>query len=162
MKTVIIENDKSLIEDMISALKLRWPDCEYYSTDQGREGIDLADTTSPDLVILGLEVPDINGFEVIKEIRRISTVPLVALSRIKDDPVMIVKALCYGADRFINKPFRMLEFLSRVNALLRRTNGEKVYQYDLDFGKVLSASQSIKEAGQDKEEEQYQEAFSVN
>jgi len=154
MKVIVIEHDKYQIEGITTALKIRWPDCDCFSTNRGRDGIDLIDTTNPDLVILNLEAPDMDSLEAIKEIRRISTVPLVVLSHIKNDQATVVKALYYGADRVISKPFHTLEFLSRINALLRRTNSEKAYQENPDLGKVLLCSESIKGAKQTKEEAQ--------
>ena len=115
MKTLIIEHDKQLLEDITSILKTRWPHCQYFSIEQGIEGIDMVDMTNPDLVILDLDGLDNDGLETIREIRKVSIVPLVVLSRVKDDGSSVAKALYHGADRFIKKPFRALEFLSRVN-----------------------------------------------
>ena len=162
MKVIIIEHDKYQIENINTSLKIRWPDCQCFSTEYGIEGIDLASNVNPDLVILDLEVTDMDGLEVIKETRKVSIVPLIALSRIRDDQALVVKALHHGADRFISKPFRALEFLSRVNALLRRIGGGKHYQHALDMDKVLAGSISIKEAKQAQEENRYLETSSVN
>ena len=105
MKMLIIEHDKYQIETIKTILKIRWPDCNCLSADQGLEGIDLVSHTAPDLVILDMEVTDMDSLEVIREMRKISEVPLIALSHIRDDQALMVKALYYGADRFIEKPF---------------------------------------------------------
>ena len=161
MKTLIIEHDKQLLEDITSILKTRWPDCQYFSIEQGIEGIDMVDMTNPDLVILDLDGLDNDGLETIREIRKVSIVPLVVLSRVKDDGSSVAKALYHGADRFIKKPFRALEFLSRINALLRRTNVDKVYRDHPDLEKVLLFSESVKESRQSQEDYHFQEVFSV-
>ena len=160
MKVIVIEHDRSLMEDLDTFLKIRWPDCYCLSTDQAGKGIDLVETTDPDLVILDMEALDIDGIVAIKEIRKVSIVPLVVLSRIKDDKADVVKAFYYGADVYIKRPFYILEFLSRVNALLRRTIGMKSHQNNLDISKIHTSSESIEEAIQSQEENCYLETYS--
>ena len=162
MKMLIIEHDGNFTDDIVTTLKTRWPDCECFSTDQAQEGVVLVNVADPDLVILDLEAMDIDGINAIKDIRKISTVPLLVLSQRGDDQALAVRSLHYGADRFIKKPFQPLEFLARVNALLRRTNGVKYYRHEPDTDKLMVAIISTSEVKQSKEEDWYLETSSVN
>ncbi|MBL7165274.1 MAG: response regulator transcription factor, partial [Dehalococcoidales bacterium] len=80
------------------------------------------ESESPDIVILDLGLPDINGFDVLRQIRLFSQVPTIILT-VRSDEADIVKGLEWGADDYITKPFRQLEFLARVKALIRRQVG---------------------------------------
>jgi len=159
MKAVIIAQDKNFNGDLTTTLKGRWHDCQCYYASRAREGIDFLRTHNPDLVIMDLEIEDTDCFEAIKDIRGISNVPMVILSNTKDDQSTTVKALYYGADRIIKKPIRPLEFISRINALLRQCNRVNDFREDTDFIKILLLSQSTRRY---RQEDQYKEAFSVN
>ena len=118
MKALIIEDDPEIVESISLALKIRWPDTQIVSTHLGRKGIELTETEEPDVVILDLGLPDISGFEVLKEIRFFSTVPVIILT-VKGDEGDIVKGLEWGADDYIVKPCGQLELLARVQARIR-------------------------------------------
>ena len=78
---------------------------------------------SPDAVILDINLPDINGFEVLKSIRQFSSVPVIILT-VRADDADVMRGLETGADEYIFKPFNYLTLLARVKAVLRRS--EKV------------------------------------
>jgi len=119
MKILVIEDDAEIIEAVSLAIEMRWPDSVLLSVEHGREGIELAESANPDVVILDLGLPDINGYEVLKRIRLFSSVPIIILT-VKIEEADIVKGLELGADDYITKPFRQMELLSRIKALLRR------------------------------------------
>ncbi len=121
MKALIIEDDPEIVESISLALKIRWPDTQIVSTHLGRKGVELAETEEPDIVILDLGLPDISGFEVLKEIRSFSMVPVIILT-VKGDEGDIVKGLEWGADDYIVKPCGQLELLARVQARIRDMN----------------------------------------
>jgi two-component system response regulator VicR len=77
------------------------------------------ETEEPDIVILDLGLPDISGFEVLSQTRLFSHVPIIILT-VRADESDVVKGLEWGADDYILKPFRQLELLARVKALIRR------------------------------------------
>jgi len=79
----------------------------------------LAETESPDIIILDINLPDIAGFEVLKQIRLFSDVPIIILT-VRDEEVDKVRGLETGADDYITKPFSPLDLLARVKATLRR------------------------------------------
>jgi two-component system KDP operon response regulator KdpE len=116
----MIEDDAQIVDSEAWAFRMRWPDVEFSSTDSGDRGVSQACEARPDLVILDLGLPDISGFEVLKNIRRFSNMPIIILTARKDE-FDIVKALEAGADDYLVKPFRQMELLSRIKALLRRT-----------------------------------------
>ena len=83
--------------------------------------MELVESAKPDVVVLDLGLPDISGYDVLKEIRAFSDVPLVILT-VRGEEADITRGLEGGADEYITKPFRQMELLSRIRALLRRAN----------------------------------------
>ena len=122
MKALMIEDDPQIVDSVGWAFKMRWPDMELISTDSGNQGVQLAREQRPDIIILDLGLPDISGFDALKLIRKFSNSPVIVLTARKDE-FDIVKGLEAGADDYLVKPFRQMELLSRIKALLRRTTG---------------------------------------
>ncbi|MFC1947415.1 response regulator transcription factor [Chloroflexota bacterium] len=120
MKVVVIEDEKSIIDAINVAFEFRWPEAQVIASTTGKKGIDLAKKESPDIIILDINLPDIDGFNVLKEIRTFSTVPVIILTVRSDDEDML-KGLEAGADDYIIKPFNYLTLLARIKAVLRRT-----------------------------------------
>ena len=118
-KVLIIEDDNAIVNFVRLAFKMRWPDAELLSARLGEEGLDLIESEKPDLVILDLGLPDIDGFEVLGQIRLFSSVPVVILT-VSGEESDMVKGLALGADDYIVKPFRQMEFLARLKSQLRR------------------------------------------
>lgn len=119
MKILIIEDDDSIVSMITLAFQMRWPEAQVVSTQLGEEGLQLVEDERPDIVILDLGLPDINGFEVLKHIRLFSNVPVIMLT-VRHEERDIVKAIEMGADDYIAKPFGNLELLARVKAQIRR------------------------------------------
>lgn len=119
MKILIIEDDKAIVEAISLTLQLSWSDTKLISTHLGEKGIELVESENPDVVILDLGLPDISGFEVLKQIRLFSTVPILVLT-VRSDEADIVRGLESGADDYVIKPFRQLELLSRIKLVTRR------------------------------------------
>jgi DNA-binding response OmpR family regulator len=89
------------------------------STSSGIEAIQLGQSVKTDLAILDLNITDMSGLGVLRELRRLSTEPIIVISSSKEE-AEVVKCLEMGADEHIPQPFRQLEFVSHVKALLRR------------------------------------------
>jgi DNA-binding response OmpR family regulator len=123
MKILIIEDDAEIIEFVSIALDISWPASEMISTHQGNAGVQLVETAAPDVVLLDLGLPDIDGLDVLKQIRAFSEVPVIIISVRADEPT-VVKGLEWGADEYIVKPFGQLELLARIRAVLRRSTPE--------------------------------------
>jgi two-component system response regulator VicR len=119
MKVLVIEDDKEIVDAISLAFQIRWPEAQVTSTRLGQKGVELVEAETPDIVILDLGLPDINGFEVLRQIRQFSAVPTIILT-VRSDEVDVVKGLEWGADDYITKPFRQLELLARVKSLIRR------------------------------------------
>ena len=119
MKILIIEDDVQIVEAIMLAFQIRWPEAKVISTQQGEKGVDFVETEQPDIVILDLGLPDINGYDVLKQIRMFSDIPILILTA-RTEESDIVKGLEWGADDYMVKPFRQLELLSRIKALTRR------------------------------------------
>ncbi len=120
MKILIIEDSPDIVDAVTMCFELRWPEVKVIATDRGRQGINLVKNESLDAVLLDLGLPDMDGFEVLKEIRSFSNVPVIILT-VRGAEVDKLRGLELGADDYITKPFSHLELLARVNALIRRT-----------------------------------------
>ena len=90
-----------------------------YTVQTTHSGLDVINTTA-DLVILDIHLPDIDGLELIKTIRSISTIPILVLTESTEE-IDAVLAFEYGADDFVTKPFSVRELISRIRAILRRS-----------------------------------------
>ncbi|MFO8009539.1 MAG: response regulator transcription factor [Dehalococcoidia bacterium] len=119
MKVAIIEDDPEIVEAVSLCFDLRWPDVKVASASEGGEGLNLIEREEPDIVIVDIGLPDIDGFEVCRRVRFFSDVPLIILTA-KDQEFDKVKGLELGADDYITKPFSHVELLARVKAVLRR------------------------------------------
>ncbi len=121
-KVVIIEDDKELI-DLIE-IHLRDIDCEVLKAYNGKEGLDLALSEKPDLVILDISMPIMDGFEVCRQIRAKQSTPVIMLTA-KTEEIDRVLGLEIGADDYISKPFSVREFIARVKAVFRRAEMDR-------------------------------------
>jgi len=126
----MIEDDEDIKEAVSLAFEINWPEAKLVSTNLGKKGVELASSESPDIIILDLGLPDITGFDVLRGIRAFSNVPVLILT-VRGDEDDIVTGLETGADDYMTKPFRQVEFFSRVRALIRRDRpmGEEVLTY---------------------------------
>ena len=115
-RILIVDDEPAIRRFLKSTLEAQGFDVEQEATGQG--AIDAARRSKPDLVVLDLGLPDIDGHAVIREIRKASPVPIVILS-VRNDEAGKVAALDAGADDYIVKPFGMDELLARLRAALR-------------------------------------------
>jgi len=118
-KKILVVEDEAEILDVIR----RYLEKERFEVTvavQGREGLEKARTETPDLVILDLMLPGLDGLEVIREIRRDSLMPILIVSARGDETDRVV-GLELGADDYVTKPFSPRELMARVKALLRRS-----------------------------------------
>ncbi len=119
MKVLIIEDDPQILEAVTLTFQIRWPEVELVSSQLGERGIEMVETERPDIVILDLGLPDMSGYDVLKQIRLFSDVTILILT-VRAEEVDVIKGLEWGADEYMTKPFRQLELLARVKALMRR------------------------------------------
>ena len=117
-KILYVEDDLSLIDGLQYTLET-----SGYSVDNARtvkEALMLFRQNTYDLLLLDVTLPDGTGFDICKEIRNSSTVPIIFLTA-SDQEISIVRGLDMGGDDYITKPFKLNELLSRMKALLRRS-----------------------------------------
>jgi two-component system OmpR family response regulator len=119
MARVLVVDDEATLVDTIR-YNLRREGYDVHVAGDGNEAIRLARASTPDLVVLDLMLPGLDGLEVCRQLRRESTVPILMLTA-KDDEVDKIVGLEVGADDYMTKPFSMRELLARVRAMLRRS-----------------------------------------
>ena len=102
----------------------------------GAEGLAQAALSKPDLVVLDLGLPDMDGQQVLRELREWSAVPVLVLS-VRASEVQKVDALDGGANDYVTKPFGIREFLARIRALLRQTSQADAVQSSVSFGPLV-------------------------
>ncbi|UCB42393.1 MAG: response regulator transcription factor [Dehalococcoidales bacterium] len=122
MKVVVIDDAPDIVEVVSLCFQLRWSGTEVLSALDGNKGLELIEAESPDIVILDVNLPDMDGFSVIREIRRFSQIPVIMLT-VKGEDVDIARGLELGADDYMVKPFSHIELIARVEAVLRRSRG---------------------------------------
>ncbi|MEX3855595.1 MULTISPECIES: response regulator [Paraburkholderia] len=116
---VLIEDDRHICRYV--RMSLQEEAMRVLDVNTGQEGIAMTASARPDLVIVNLGLPDIDGLDVIRQLRGWSDVPIVVLSgRTRDEEK--VTALNAGADDYLTKPFSIAELVARIRALLRRQN----------------------------------------
>ena len=120
MKVLMVEDDPQVAEAISLCLKTRWPGVDIVCCYAGRQGIKLFQEESSDLILLDLFLPDVDGFEVLKEIRSLSSAVSIIILTVREGEMEMIKGLELGADDYIVKPFNHTEFLARVKAVLRR------------------------------------------
>jgi two-component system, cell cycle response regulator CtrA len=121
MRVLLIEDDSAMARSI--ELMLRSEGLNVYTTDLGEEGIDLGKLYDYDIIVLDLQLPDMSGFEVLKALRvaKVQT-PVLILSGNAIVEAK-VKALGFGADDYMTKPFHKDELVARVQAVVRRSKG---------------------------------------
>ena len=115
---LIVEDEPSLQETLVYNLEKQGYTVE--AAGDGRAALDAARRLKPDLIVLDIMLPELDGFEVCKILRREMSTPILMLTA-RDDEIDRVVGLEVGADDYLTKPFSMRELLARVKAQLRRT-----------------------------------------
>jgi two-component system cell cycle response regulator CtrA len=121
MRVLLVEDDPTTSKSI--EMMLTHANLNVYATDLGEEGIDLAKLYDYDLILLDLNLPDMNGHDVLRQLRmaKIET-PILILSG-ADDPENKIKGFGFGADDYLTKPFHREELVARIHAIIRRSKG---------------------------------------
>lgn len=132
MRVLLVEDDPATSKSI--EMMLTHANLNVYATDLGEEGIDLAKLYDYDLILLDLGLPDMNGHEVLRQLRlaRIET-PILILSG-ADDTESKIKGFGFGADDYLTKPFHREELVARIHAIIRRSKGHS--QSIIHTGKI--------------------------
>ena len=129
-KKILVVDDEERMARFIR-LNLEHDGFQVIEAYRGMDAIKVLREQMPDLVLLDVMMPDIDGFEVLRMIREISTVPVIMLTA-KGEEDDRVKGLEMGADDYVTKPFSPRELVSRVKAVLRRTESAGVRRWRSD------------------------------
>jgi DNA-binding response OmpR family regulator len=129
-KILIIDDEVNIIE--LTKLYLEREGFQVEGATKGQDGLTMFVTTNPDLIILDIMLPDIDGFDVCRQIRAKSKVPIFMLSARREDVDKII-GLELGADDYLAKPFNPHELVARVKAILRRVQTEVEPQQVIDI-----------------------------
>ena len=121
IKAIAIDDDPAMT-DLLSLL-LKSHGLEIYTSNNGEDGLQLVHAIKPDIIILDLMMPGKDGWQVCREVRTFSTVPIIILSAL-DNPGMVASALDAGADDYLIKPVPSGVLLAHLNNLTRRANAE--------------------------------------
>jgi two-component system, OmpR family, KDP operon response regulator KdpE len=116
---LVVDDDANIVEAVTLGFQLQWQECEVITASDGEKGLDRFFEDQPDVVILDINLPEMNGFEVLKRVRQVSDVPVLMLTA-RGEEMDKVKGLELGADDYITKPFSHLELFARIKAVLRR------------------------------------------
>jgi two-component system KDP operon response regulator KdpE len=119
MKILVVDDDNSILDALAVGFQLQWQDAEVIAASDGEAGLERFYQDEPDVVVLDVSLPGKSGFEVLREIRRISDVPVIMLTA-RGEELDQVRGLELGADDYVIKPFGHLALLARIKAVLRR------------------------------------------
>jgi two-component system KDP operon response regulator KdpE len=118
-RKLLLVDDEPRILDAVR-LNLEIEGYEVFEANNGREAIDKVRAVLPDLVVMDVMMPGMDGFEALRELRKFSTVPVIMLT-VKADERDVARGLELGADDYVAKPFSQMVLLARIKAVLRRT-----------------------------------------
>ena len=132
MRVLLVEDDPTISKSI--EMMLTHANLNVYCTDLGEEGIDLAKLYDYDLILLDLGLPDMNGNEVLRQLRlaKVDT-PILILTG-SDDTENKIKSFGFGADDYLTKPFHREELVARIHAIIRRSKGHS--QSIITTGKI--------------------------
>lgn len=134
-KTVLTIDDDTAITELLAML-LRTHGYEVKAVNSGEDGVEAIKKHNPHVVILDLMMPGMDGWQVCKNVREFSDVPIVILSAL-DDPALIASALDAGADDYLVKPVSSSILVAHLNRLIRRTG-----TLEMSSGTIIQTSKS--------------------
>jgi two-component system KDP operon response regulator KdpE len=116
-RILLVDDEERVLNFLRSKLKVAG--YEVFTADNGRDALEEAQAQEPDLIVLDILMPRMDGFDTLKELRRFSSVPVIILSARRDD-IDKIKGLGLGADDYLAKPFNPDELVARIEAVRRR------------------------------------------
>lgn len=143
MKKILAIDDNSINLELLSQIiKLYYPDCAFIGALSGQEGCDIAQKENPDLILLDVMMPGMDGYEtckLLKKNNRTKQIPIIMVSALGRDSAERTKGLNAGADSFISKPFDQVELKAQINVALR------IKSYQIQLKKLNSEITLIEE-----------------
>jgi DNA-binding response OmpR family regulator len=119
LRLLLVDDDAEIRASVRLGFELHWRDVEILEAQRGADALTLIEERRPDLVLLDVGLPDMDGYQVLREVRAFTSVPIIMLTA-RDEPIDRVRGLEAGADDYVAKPFDHLELMARVRAVLRR------------------------------------------
>ncbi len=126
-KLLAIDDNKINLQYIYEILDKNFPEYEILLSESGHEGIKLARESKPEIILLDILMPEIDGFEVINRLKKdeeTRRIPILLISALGQDTKIRIKGFNTGADAFLTKPFNQFEMIAQVNVLLRIKNAE--------------------------------------
>ena len=133
-KILVVDDEKRIVE--ILQAYLERDGYRVIAAYDGRSALELARNNSPDLIILDLMLPEVSGWDVCRELRKETDVPIIMLTA-RDDTTDKIIGLELGADDYVTKPFDPKEIISRVRAVLRRSDVKPVSKSTINVGEIM-------------------------
>ena len=130
---LVVDDEKNIVQ--LARLYLGNEGFNVVEAYDGKQALDKARSTSPDLVVLDIMMPEMDGLSVCRELRKTSSVPVIMLTA-RDDDVEKIVGLEVGADDYMTKPFNPRELVARVKAVLRRSQGAINTDSALEVGDI--------------------------
>lgn len=148
-KILVVDDDGQVVKTTQKILKAAMPDYEVIIANSGQECIDKAIACKPDVILVDVIMPDMDGYEVCESIRSndlIKHIPIIAITGYGNDSDVKIKILTAGADTLITKPIVAAELVAQVKAMLRIKAAEDVLRDELDYHRlqILDSSQNIR------------------
>ena len=137
IKLLVIDDDTA-VTDLLSLL-LRSQGFEVFATNNSADGLNMIREIEPNLVVLDLMMPEMDGWEVCRSVRQFSQVPIIILSAL-NDPSMIASVLDAGADDYLTKPTPSRVLVAHINRLTKRTGNLRSSALNDSFSRPLPAS----------------------
>lgn len=133
-RALVVDDESQILRALRTSLQAR--QYEVITAGTGREGLDVIASQLPDIVILDLGLPDLDGIEITRRARAFSDVPIIVLT-VSDAQSDKIAALDAGADDYVTKPFAMDELLARMRAALRRSAQGEPAPAKLTYGDIV-------------------------
>ena len=120
MKILIVDDAPEIVEVIGICLSIEWPQATMVGAFTGSEAISLAESEAPDMVLLDLGLPDMDGLDVLEEMRKHSSAPVIIVSARKQEEAQ-AEGRAASADDYVAKPFSFKELMDRAGAVWQRT-----------------------------------------
>ncbi len=130
---LVVDDEKNIVQ--LARLYLGNEGFRVEEAYDGKQALEKARALSPDLIVLDIMMPEMDGLSVCKELRKTSNVPVIVLTA-RDDDVDKIVGLEIGADDYLTKPFNPRELVARVKAVLRRSQGGVIAEAPLEVGDI--------------------------
>jgi len=147
-RKILVVDDTRNVQLMLSDF-LTSQDFEVLTASDGREALDVVHAADPDLILLDIMMPTMDGYQFISHLRRESNVPVIMITA-KQQEADVIHGFDLGADDYITKPFRMRELLVRMRAVLRRAGVKETVDPTLSIGEITldSGKHEVRKSGE--------------